>query len=336
MRILYVNVIEQHRGWGAEYFVDRGLRELGYSTHNIDYRAHRWTLSRHLARAPEFDVLLLQRGDRFPLALVRACRRPRLYWATELVARRRDQDLLLRSGLFDHVFVRSRPCLEAIIRRGWIPADRVSVLLSGFDQELYRKLPGVPKDIDVLFVGSLTSRRRAVLSRLTRTYRVAVGKAFSEELVRLFNRSKIVLNIHAEDHLDTETRVFEALGCGSFLLSERLSQESPFVSGEHLVEVNSIEAMVDAIGNYLEADEARRRIAAAGHLEARARHTWLERARQIADVMSDALARNPPAGPAFDHRAVRAFGRAEVLWNLLRVARTLPEIVRRGFSRLLP
>ena len=69
-------------------------------------------------------------------------------------------------------------------------------------------------------------------------------------MTKYINRSKIVLNIHSEEHLDLETRVFEVLGCGSLLISEKLDSINPFNSQE-LIECKSIPEICDKINYYL-------------------------------------------------------------------------------------
>jgi glycosyltransferase involved in cell wall biosynthesis len=285
MRILYANVIEQHAGWGAEFFMDRAFRDLGHETYCVDFRKNRHNLTPFFTKAPPCDVFFLQRGDGFPLPLLEAATMPRVFWASELVSRCRDQDRLLSSGLFDHIFFRTENCIEEVVSRGWLVKSEASILLSSFDPAIHRVLPDVRKDIDVLFCGTLTPRRKRLLEQIGRRCRVHVDNAFGEAFVRLLNRAKIVLNIHGEDFLDTETRVFEALGSGAFLLSERLSSENPFSSTD-LVQFDNVNDAVEKIHYYLRNDDEREEIARAGYAAALAGHTYKHRARQILDVFS--------------------------------------------------
>lgn len=284
MRILYVNVIEEHASWGAEWFVDRGLKRLGHTTQTIDYRRHRARLPELLAEAAPYNAFFLQRGDYFPIDLLRSLHGPRFFWASELLSRCRDQDPLLASGLFDHVFFHSQRCADMAVGQGWLAPEQTSVLLNGFDEELHRPLPEVDQDIDVLFAGSMTPRRQAWLDRLDAYVPVTVLSAYGEELVRAMARAKIVLNLHAEECLDTETRVFETLGCGAFLLTERLSAENPFTNGE-LVQCSGFDDLRRKAAYYLQHADERRAIAARGREEAVDRHTYTHRAQQISEVM---------------------------------------------------
>lgn len=297
LRILYANVIEQHAGWGAEWFVNRGLERLGHKTQCIDYRQHRQMLAAKIAEATEYDVFFLQRGDGFPIDLVRSLHAPRVFWPSELLARCHDQDPLLASGLFQHVFFHSECCRQEAQKKGWLDGATSSVLLNGFDEAVHKPDPQAAKSIDVLFAGSLTPRRREWLAKLERQFRITVASAYGDELVRLMNQSKIVLNIHAEEWPDVETRVFETVGCGAFLLSERLSSENPF-TGEHLVEYDSPDEACQLVERFLKSDDERQGIAARGHTEAVARHTYTHRAREIVQAMRATLDRSDvPAAP---------------------------------------
>jgi SAM-dependent methyltransferase len=288
LRILYINVIENNAGWGAEWFINRGLQALGHQTHCIDFRKHRHELPELLQKVPAYDIFFLQRGDYFPLELIRSSHGPRLFWASELVERCRDQDPLLQSNLFDHVFFHSERCIDQVVSRGWLDRSCCSVLLNGFDETVHRPLPDCQKTIDLLFVGTLTERRQTLLNRLQSSFSVTIASAFGAELVRLFNQARIVLNLHAEDSADVETRVFEALGCGAFLLSEKLSEENPF-DGRHLVEFDSFNDLCQKIHYYLSHANERDQIAAQGHAEALVLHTYTRRADEIAAVMSRCL-----------------------------------------------
>lgn len=290
LRILYVNVVEQHAGWGAEWFVNRGLQGLGHVTECIDYRQQRHDLAQRIAQAAAYDVLFLQRGDGVPLDLVRSLHGPRVFWASELFSRCRDQDPLLSSGLFDHVFFHSRYCRQAASEMGWLRDATSSVLLNGFDEELHKPDPAARKEIDVLFVGSLTPRRQDWLAKLGRQHTITVKSAFGQEMVQLMNRSKIVLNIHAESAHDVETRVFESLGCGACLLSERLGPDNPF-GAEDLVQFDTPEEASERLEEFLRDDERRQAIAAHGRATALAGHGYTARAAEIASVMRSVVAR---------------------------------------------
>ena len=156
----------------------------------------------------------------------------------------------MKSGLFDHIFVHSNACKEELIKRNWVERGKISVLLNCFDEDIHKKFDNVRKDIDIAFVGNVTPRRKIIFDKLARKFNTVIKSVYKEEMVEIFNRSKIILNVHAEEFLDTETRMFEALGCGVFVLSEKLSDDNPFIAGEHYIEVNNLAELESMIEFY--------------------------------------------------------------------------------------
>ncbi len=194
MNIFYVNEIEQTTGWGAEYSVNRSLQLLGHTTYCLDYRKNYDRLYDGFLRTPEYDVFFLQRGAYFPIRLIKAVSVPKFFWASEISAK--DQDRLLSSDLFDHIFMRTNEWIERSANLGWVDPKRCSVLLSGFDESVHRPIHNLPRDIDVLFVGTLSARRQRILDEIGKYFSIKAVSAFGDEMVRYVNRSKIVLNIH--------------------------------------------------------------------------------------------------------------------------------------------
>jgi hypothetical protein len=332
MRILYANVIEMHAGWGAEWFMNSAFQGLGHNTHCIDYRRNRYQLYRYFLEAPECDVFFLQRGDAFPIQIVKAVQIPRFFWTSELVSRCHDHDRLLKSRLFDHVFLRTPTCIDTVVSKKWLKREQCSVLLSAFDEKIHQLIPEMVKDIDVLFVGSITPRRKEFLNKLSKVCKLTIASVFGKEMVILMNRAKIVLNIHAENFLDTETRVFETLGCGAFLLTERLSCENPF-SERDMVQFDSIDDMVSKIRYYLTHEQERETIAKQGYVSALNGHTYTHRAQEILDIMSvhlDEKSKNYCKPVRRDWR-LHAYGTSE---PFLRLGMSLSEVSCDSLSRV--
>ena len=298
MRILYLNAIQQNAGWGAEWFLDRAFRSLGHFTHCIDFRVNRYRMCRRLAAAPDCDVLFTQKGDGLSPTLIASVQRPRFYWACEVLGVRAEHPVtrqatvynaawqrLPASGVFDHLFLRTPDCVETAVTEGWVERKNCSILRSGFEPTIHRPIASIEKDIDVLFVGSMNQRRNRMVTEASERCEITVAAAYGSEMIKLLNRAKIVLNMHISSLLDTETRVYEVLGCRAFLLSERLSAENPFSEAD-LAQFDSIEEMVDKVRYYLEHEDERQAIAWHGHLTALKGHTYADRARQILGVMA--------------------------------------------------
>ncbi len=323
MRLLYLNVIEEHAGWGAEVFLNKALQKAGVYTYTVDYRRNRHHLARAFREAEgRFDCVLLQRGDFFPLEIVRAINIPKIFLFTELIARCSDADHLFESNLFDSYLVRGPNCMKALALRGYPEARKIAPFLSAFDRDTYRPMDET-KDLDCVFVGTMTPRRERVLAEISRHVAIRTFSAFGGKASQLFNRARIVLNVHADDMPDTETRVFEALGSRAFLISEKLSEENPFVAGKHYVEAHDFPEMVSLIRYYRDRVQEREDIASAGAREAMEHHTYDARASQLLGIFEQLV--TPRDGDWVDRHGLRSYGRREevlrmreLLWKGLR------------------
>jgi hypothetical protein len=290
MKILYFAVHEQNAPWGAECFVNKALQTLGHETFCIDYRKYKDSLIELYDKVPEHDILLVQRGDGFPLEILKKETCPKIFWSSELFSRCKDQYRLLKDCLFDHVFMRTDYCRNSAFKIFEVPLEKSSILLSGFDGNFYKPDTECEKKYDVFFFGTLTDRRKRFLSELEKYIDfVYSDSAYGEELVKLIQESRILLNIHSDSVTDTETRVYEVLGTGSLLISETLSKESPFIDRKHLVECKNFYEMVAQSYFYLRNPTELQTIALSGCHEAHENHTYLERAKQIINIAETLL-----------------------------------------------
>lgn len=147
---------------------------------------------------------------------------------------------------------------------GYKAADR---LLLTADNVLYRRMPKMPKDIDVSFVGSLTggdnhkSRRRMieiVREKFPKLNVVVASELFDiGKICEIYNRSKIVLN-HATDvgqpfgtGYGYQCRHFEAGFSGACVLSNAVVNEDAIVS---IMEFNGEESLVTMIDSLLDSN----------------------------------------------------------------------------------
>jgi hypothetical protein len=314
MKLLYINKIKANVGWGFETFLDRSLHEDGIETICIDYQENAYSLAKSLLDITEnFDAVLLQRGCGYliPLEILAAINRPKFLLFTELVPRNLDQHYLLKSPLFEHIFFRSLPCIDSALANGWRDKDRLSLFLSAIDPTFHQPIDGIEKDIDVLFIGTLLPRRQKIIDELAQSFEIETGNAFGRDMVELINRAKIILNIHGEDFLDTETRVYETLACKGFLLTETLSAENPFQSGVDLVESQDIEDLKVKIAYYLENQTERDKIANNGYTEVVRQHSFGERAKQIKQVIEKYLPSESPANDPFDREHLKLCSKQE-------------------------
>jgi glycogen(starch) synthase len=233
------------------------------------------------AAGGHFDLLLAIEGENYlPRELDEApC--TTAFWAIDnhIHASREDGWHFEAAADFDHVFLAQRDYLEAFRDRGiqasWLPL--------ACDPDVHRKREVEP-DLDVVFVGNVRpchARRRALLDRLAKNFRVhEIQGAYRDDMARFFSRARVVFNCSLAG--DLNMRVFEALSCGSLLVTDRIKNglEDVFADGEHLALYDdaSLEAVV---AHYLTNPAARREIAARGEKLVRAHHTYGHRMRTV-------------------------------------------------------
>jgi glycosyltransferase involved in cell wall biosynthesis len=149
---------------------------------------------------------------------------------------------------------------------------------------------------DVVFVGNLNPyihrKRGKLLEALLGAHdrfeaRVLTGVDPRTCRERL-SEGRIVFNHTIRGEINI--RVYEALGASRLLLMEKGNLEvgRHFVDGEHYVTYEPA-SLIETIERYLRDGHERERIAAAGHAEARKRHTLDAKARAIAERVAELL-----------------------------------------------
>ncbi len=104
---------------------------------------------------------------------------------------------------------------------------------------------------------------------------------WNEELVKVYNASKIVLNIHSPQTVPI-MRDFEVTGCGAFLLTDYArSLETMFTPGEEIIFYKNIEELKDKVKFYLSHPQEREDIARKGKLRAYRDHTYARRMEEL-------------------------------------------------------
>lgn len=153
-----------------------------------------------------------------------------------------------------------------------------------YSSDLYKPL-NIEQDIDVSFVGIRNkSWRDEYITYVENneinieSYGLGTGKFLSyQEIVEIFNRSKINLNFNGSNKLDKITdRIFQFKGrnievplCATFLLTEYFKGiEEVYEIGEEIDVFYDQKSLVEKINFYLNNDEERERIAQNGYKKA--------------------------------------------------------------------
>lgn len=141
------------------------------------------------------------------------------------------------------------------------------------------------RTVDVAYVGSFSTeedqRRPRLLEEIRNRYpNHYIGKAWPEDMARIYARSKIVVNA-CVNH-DVNMRVFEAMASGALLITDTADGlEDLFRNGEHLVIYRSDSALPNLIDYYFKHPEERERIARQGQELVLREHTYAHRVEEI-------------------------------------------------------
>lgn len=195
---------------------------------------------------------------------------------------------------FDAILSSSRHCLKTARERG---ARDSAYSLPGFAPSIASKVLKTPKLYDVVFCGSFTPDHEARNALLTEIAKAPLGirgditpaffmyapapeampsgiamhdhgPRWGLPMYQALASGRIVLNAHIDiaDGEAPNMRMFEATGCGSFLLTERqYNLEAFFRPGVEIETFSDTSEMLDKIYYYLSHPKERETIAARGH-----------------------------------------------------------------------
>lgn len=165
---------------------------------------------------------------------------------------------------------------------------------------------------DVAFSGSVQPLRQKMLEYINgfdtkvwgpgfknvkkENMRIVGGVITNKEVVKIYNASKISLNVnHPQSIYGTNTRTYEALGSGAFILNDFKKEISElFEIGKEIICYKRIEELNDLISYYLKNPNIRQEIAAKGQKRVYDEHTYYHRIKKLLSVID----RNREAEPA--------------------------------------
>jgi len=169
----------------------------------------------------------------------------------------------------------------------------------GCNHFLYRRM-NVEKQYDISFIGRFYGERGRFIETLSRSG-VSVAtfgqgwkgsdRVSQAELVNIFNRSRISLNISAGlrgETVQVKGRDFEAPGCGSVLLTrESRAIGDFFIPGEEILTYTDAEDAAKKVRYYLSHEEELQKIAENGYMRVLSHHTMEERINNIFDIIDN-------------------------------------------------
>jgi len=209
---------------------------------------------------------------------------------------------------YDFVFTSSFKSVENYEKIG---VDKVEYIPFCCDPTFHRNIELTKDDkrkftADITFVGKFYPEREKVLKALL-DYDLKIygqnwqfsdkdvrskwtGQAvFGEDLIKVYNASKIVLNIHDNEMkyggMKSNIRSFEAMGCGAFVLSDKPDGiEDIFDIDKQIVCFKSKKQLLYFVDYYLENEKEREKIARRGQKRTYKDHTFYNRMKKVISV----------------------------------------------------
>jgi len=275
-RIHLVGAGKANYPWGMENEIVRAMKLMGIDVVETDYRIEREGFAEKFMRPAH--LMLVCKGSGISPKLISAYPGRTLLWYQDDVfsTQHAPRDLAHNGRAFDTVYSFDKSALEAYKKFGITDVRYLPLAMS---PAVHRKMH-VEKQHDVAFVGNIHPNRKPFFERLQKRFDVQVTRAFMDEMVRIFNEARIVLNLGIGP-TGIQQRVFEALGCGAFLLTNAIPEaDRLFQDKKHLVYFTD-ETIEASIAYYLEHETEREAIAQSGYVEAHAKHTFRHRIDRI-------------------------------------------------------
>jgi spore maturation protein CgeB len=189
-------------------------------------------------------------------------------------------------------------------------------LPQAYDPEVYYPMPGVKKDIDVLFIGLIYGYPKRV--RLLKMLANEIGKKYkfqvygvykpiyknpikwffrekrsifknrnipSEKVNELYNRSKMCINIHHQQSEDgANPKVFEICGAGTFQIVDYNKYIAEVYTQEEVAMYNTDSEFIEKVMQSLQTDVSDR--AKKAHEKVRMYHTFEQRILEALSILS--------------------------------------------------
>lgn len=200
---------------------------------------------------------------------------------------------------FDYVFLAQKAQIPQFQAAG---IKRVAWLPLACAEDLHQ-LPPCPRDLDVAFVGSLVSasgqKRKDFIDAVRGAFpNHFIGHAWPHEMAAYYARAKIVVNMCVNE--DVNMRVFEAMGAGALLITDpAIGLDELFEDGRDLVVYHDVDDALAKIRRYLDDEESRNAIAAAGRAKVLGAHTYGRRIQTLMDEVQKVC--GPLAKPMLHH-----------------------------------
>ncbi len=284
-----------------------------FSNHHLSHKNYRSFKLRRTYQHFNPDMVLLIRGIGFQNNVLNEIRRntPLFCWWIE--REERIEEALKEINLFDWYFFINSSCVDAGIQKGF---SNISLLHHSVDPDTFYPMDNIGKETDICFVGKWSPKRQQVIEALlnvtddiviyggkwikknflnSKIKKCVKGKYIDgSALVKLYNKSRIVLNItnwgfgEGKKRSGMNMRVLEVPAAGAFLLTDgSRDMEAVVTPGKHIAVYESIEACVKLAQYYLNNTAERELIAKEGCLHVRTNYTYADVVNRIIDTYNN-------------------------------------------------
>ena len=284
-----------------------------FSNHHLSHKNYR---SSNLAKTYKHfrpDLVLLIRGISFQNDVLNEIRKntPLFCWWIE--KEERIEEALGEINLFDWYFFINSSCVDMGIQKGF---SNISLLHHSVDPDAFYPMDNIDKEIDICFVGNWSPKRQQVIEALLNiTDNIVIygrkwvknnflnplikkcvkGKYIDGfELVKLYNKSRIVMNVtnwgfgKGKKRSGMNMRLLEVPAAGAFLLTDgSRDMEAVATQGKHIAVYESIENCVKLAKYYLNNAAEREAIAKEGCLHIRSNYTYNDVVNRIIDTYNN-------------------------------------------------
>ena len=291
MRVNLVGALVRNAPFATEIAFKKGLERIGHIVTSVDtsqknqvwdYDADATIVFKHLEREECYEDLKRCSGKKI------------VYQPDDLRFVLIKKMMMDMRTYCDYAFTFDDSGARLAIEYGYKDARR---LLLTADDDLYKTIPGMRKDIDVSFIANLSngpnhaSRRRMVQVVKDAGFNILAGSCFDiKKVVEIYNRSKITLN-HATDvgqifgtGYGYQCRHFEAGLTKTCVLSNEVLNEN--VLGGFLV-FNSEESLIERIEFLLSEESYRNSYAQRLYDELHESHLPQHRAAEMIKIIEE-------------------------------------------------
>lgn len=277
-----------------------------FSNHRLNHINYRSSELLKAVKELSPDLVFIVRGIRFREDILDEIRKKSAVFEWWIEREERMEEAFFEVSRVDHYFFMNSSCVDEGRKRG---LENISLLHHSVDTEAFYPI-ACPKRYDWCLVGKCSSRRMAFVERamnvssnaaiwgpgwlkkkpLNRFLQKVVKGSYIEgaDLVRLYNETKVVLNVtnwglgEGEKRSGMNMRVLEVPACRACLLTDGSRDlKNVVVSGRHVMVYEGLDDFENKLISLLKEDSEKESIASEGYNHVISNYTYDNLTRMI-------------------------------------------------------